>query len=59
MLFGINFIDCLFNRLHFFYYSSKKALSYLRDSPADPNLPVLREGDLNVKVTFIDGKVRF
>lgn len=37
--------------------NKSKALSYLRDTPADQSQPIVREGELNVKVTFIDGKV--
>lgn len=36
--------------------SKTKALSYLRDAPADVNVPVIMEGELNIKITFIDGK---
>lgn len=41
----------------FSYTSSKsKALSYLRDTPADPSIPISFSGELHVKVTMIDGK---
>lgn len=33
-----------------------KALAYLRDSPADPCIPVSLDGELNLKITFIDSK---
>ncbi|XP_055524818.1 uncharacterized protein LOC129718254 isoform X2 [Wyeomyia smithii] len=36
--------------------AKSKALTHFRDSPADPSVPVLREGELNIKVTLIDGK---
>ncbi|XP_021694996.1 uncharacterized protein LOC5573415 isoform X2 [Aedes aegypti] len=36
--------------------AKSKALAHFRDSPADPSVPVLREGELNIKVTLIDGK---
>ncbi|XP_058444352.1 uncharacterized protein LOC131425997 isoform X2 [Malaya genurostris] len=36
--------------------AKSKALAHFRDSPADPTMPVLREGELNIKVTLIDGK---
>lgn len=36
--------------------SKTKALSYLRDAPADPGVPASLEGELNLKITFIDGK---
>ncbi|XP_062700293.1 uncharacterized protein LOC109428467 isoform X4 [Aedes albopictus] len=46
-------------RSYFFAQShsaKSKALAHFRDSPADPSVPVLREGELNIKVTLIDGK---
>ncbi|XP_058444354.1 uncharacterized protein LOC131425997 isoform X4 [Malaya genurostris] len=46
-------------RSYFFAQShsaKSKALAHFRDSPADPTMPVLREGELNIKVTLIDGK---
>ncbi|XP_055524820.1 uncharacterized protein LOC129718254 isoform X4 [Wyeomyia smithii] len=46
-------------RSYFFAQShsaKSKALTHFRDSPADPSVPVLREGELNIKVTLIDGK---
>lgn len=36
--------------------SKSKALSFLRDSPADPSIPVELEGELHLKITYIDGK---
>lgn len=36
--------------------SKTKALSYLRDTPADASVPVTMDGELNLKITFIDGK---
>ncbi|XP_058826523.1 uncharacterized protein LOC131686301 isoform X2 [Topomyia yanbarensis] len=36
--------------------AKSKALAHFRDSPADPSVPVQREGELNIKVTLIDGK---
>lgn len=36
--------------------SKTKALSYLRDTPADSSIPVTLEGELHLKITFIDGK---
>lgn len=36
--------------------SKSKALSYLRDIPADPNVPVTLEAEIHLKVTYIDGK---
>ncbi|XP_058826347.1 uncharacterized protein LOC131686146 isoform X4 [Topomyia yanbarensis] len=46
-------------RSYFFAQShsaKSKALAHFRDSPADPSVPVQREGELNIKVTLIDGK---
>ncbi|KAL9698850.1 hypothetical protein quinque_002291 [Culex quinquefasciatus] len=46
-------------RSYFFAQShsaKSKALAHFRDAPADPSVPVTREGELNVKVTLIDGK---
>ncbi|XP_055617345.1 uncharacterized protein LOC129762815 isoform X2 [Toxorhynchites rutilus septentrionalis] len=46
-------------RSYFFAQShgtKSKALAHFRDSPADPAAAVVREGELNVKVTLIDGK---
>lgn len=45
------FLNCLYSTS-----SKTKALSYLRDPPADPNCPVSIEGELHLKITFIDGK---
>lgn len=36
--------------------SKSKALSYLRDAPADPSIAVTLEGELHLKITFIDSK---
>ncbi|XP_055589665.1 uncharacterized protein LOC129741867 isoform X2 [Uranotaenia lowii] len=36
--------------------AKSKALAHFRDSPADPAAPLIREGELNVKVTLLDGK---
>ena len=36
--------------------SKTKALSYLRESPADPSIPVTLESEIHLKITFIDGK---
>ncbi|XP_058127425.1 uncharacterized protein LOC131290650 [Anopheles ziemanni] len=36
--------------------AKSKALAHFRDSQADSTAPLLREGELNVKVTLIDGK---
>ncbi|XP_039451855.1 uncharacterized protein LOC120430783 isoform X5 [Culex pipiens pallens] len=46
-------------RSYFFAQShsaKSKALAHFRDAPADPSVAVTREGELNVKVTLIDGK---
>ncbi|XP_055589672.1 uncharacterized protein LOC129741867 isoform X3 [Uranotaenia lowii] len=46
-------------RSYFFAQShsaKSKALAHFRDSPADPAAPLIREGELNVKVTLLDGK---
>jgi hypothetical protein len=37
--------------------TKSKALAYFRDQPADASDVVVREGELNIKVTVIDGKV--
>lgn len=36
--------------------SKSKALSYLRSAPANPALPLTLDGELHVKITYIDGK---
>lgn len=47
--------------LYYFFHvirstSKSKALSYLRDAPADPSIAVTLEGELHLKITFIDSK---
>lgn len=50
----IIFTETLFLYLH--TYSKSKALSYLRSAPADPAEPLQLDGELHVKITFIDSK---
>lgn len=36
--------------------SKTRALSYLRDTPAEANVPITIEGELIIKITLIDGR---
>lgn len=55
-MFTKDFIGYFFRLLYSHSAAKSKALSYFRDSPAESNVAVTREGQIHCKVTLIDGK---